>query len=114
MLAPNGDGKYIAGPLDVLCILHRVKTNTYHAAFLTEAIFPGLPIFPPDVNPVHLRSQFHHTEGAPDLAGALVHLEEMATKILVPETNIWREPKPWDGEPFTRLVENWLPKETPT
>lgn len=109
MLIANGDGTYTAGPLDVMFVLHDVAHGTYHAAFFEEAPMPGPIADATEVEVVRLRSKFHHTAGAPDLAGAQVHLDEMLTKITVPESNFWRDHVvAWDGELGVTLLEaNW-------
>lgn len=109
MLIRHDDGTFTAGPLDVLCILHYVEAGTYHAAFFEERPPPGPP--EPDFRKlkiVRLRSKMHHTTGAPDLDGANTHLDELATKIKVPDENLWRDPIEWDGTQGIVLVrDNW-------
>jgi hypothetical protein len=110
----NGDGTYTAGPLDVLMILHDMRANTFHAAFFEEAPMPGPVQDVKDVRVVRLRSKMHHTAGASTLDAARVDLAEIAQKIQVPDSNIWRDhsPYPWDGQPgIVLFVENWLPAE---
>ena len=109
MLIDNGDGTHTAGPLDVLCILHDPVANRYHVAFFEEKPWPGPVPEPEDVKIVRLKSRMHHTEGAPDLEGALVHLDELAASIKVPPENVWREPQTWDAEQVAAvwLVPNW-------
>lgn len=97
MMIQDGD-KVIVGPLDVAVILHDVTTGRYHAAFFEDHPLPGPVLAAEDVGLVRLKSKMHHTEGAPDLAGALVHLDAMVDKMVIPIENIWREPEPWDGQ----------------
>ena len=108
MLIRNDDGTFVAGALDVLLILHNTVTNTYHSALFIEAPMPG-PRQPVESMPlVRLRSQMHHTVGAPDLEGARKHLDELAERISVPDGNKWTEPVEWDGElGITLIVSNW-------
>lgn len=108
MLLANGDGTYTGGAFDVLCILHNVETDTYHAAIFLERPMPGPVLSVENTKIVRLMSKGHHTEGAPTLEEAQKHLDEFAEKIKVPEENIWREPRPWDGSLGIIWVEpNW-------
>ena len=110
MIIDNGDGTYTAGPLDVWCVLRDMTTGRFHAAFFEEKPMPGPVPEVKDVTVVRLKSKLHHTEGAPDLAGALDHLDEMVAKIQVPEENVWREPREWDGQQgIVWLERNWKP-----
>ena len=111
MMIANGDGTYIGGPLDVLMILHHMSANTFHAAFFEEAPMPGPVEDVKDVRTVRLRSKMHHTIGASTLDEARAHLAEIAQKIQVADSNIWRDhsPYPWNGElGIVVFVENWL------
>jgi len=108
MLIANGDGTYIGGPLDVWCILHNVKEGTYHAAFFEEKPMPGPVPDWQDVKVVRLKSKMHHTEGVPTLEEALAQLDEVVPKVEVHPENVWRDPKPWDGEiGIVWAVPNW-------
>lgn len=109
MLIPNGDGTFMAGPLDVLCIL-KAPGGRFHPAFFEEKPFPGpYPERIEDVKMVRLRSVMHHTEGADTLEGALVQIAELARQISVPPTNIWLKPTEWDGRQGVVWVrDNWL------
>lgn len=118
MLIQNEDGTFIAGPLDVLCILHDKKKGSYHAALLEEDPFPG-PV--PDIREtkiVRLKSKMHHTQGASTLEEAKKHLKELSERVKVPEGNIWDNPsdsplKPYlgswsrDDYAFVVVVPNW-------
>jgi hypothetical protein len=108
MLIRKDDGTFIAGSLDVLLILHNTVTNTYHAAVFLEAPMPGPRQPVESMSLVRLRSQMHHTTGAPDLEGARKHLEELSKKISVPDGNKWTDPVEWNGElGITMIVPNW-------
>lgn len=110
MLMPTTDGTFMAGPFDVLCILHRSDLGRFHVCFMEEQAFPG-PYQDrlEGATVIRLRSRMHHTEGAPTLEGALVHLAEMRKKINVLPTNIWLLPREWDGsEGFMWICDNWL------
>lgn len=107
MLINNGDGTHTGGPLDILCILHDVERDRFHAAFAEEMPMPGSVPAVGDMPLVRLKSKMHHTAGAPALEEALVHLDDLAGKIHVPPENVWRDPRPWDGEPFVTIVANW-------
>lgn len=109
MLFQNNDGTHTAGPLDVLAILHDVERGTYHAAFFEESPMPGPIKHVSELEVVRLRSKMHHTGGAPDLAGAQAHLDELAKRIRVPETNVARQKAfAWDGSHGVSIViENW-------
>lgn len=109
MLMPNGDGTFMAGPFDVLCILHNRETLRFHPAFFEEHPFPGPRPEITETKIVRLFSKMHHTEGSPTLEGALIQMGELAQKISVPPTNIWLKPKPWDGDlGVVWVVDNWL------
>lgn len=101
-------GKFIGGPLDVLCILHNINTGRYHAAFFEESPLPG-PV--PDIKNtkiVRLKSKMHHTEGSDTLEGALEHLKKLSEQIEVSEENIWKEPQDWNGDlGIVWLKDNW-------
>lgn len=108
MLAPNGNGTFLCGPLDVVCVLHDVNTGKYHAAFFEERPFPG-PILPvSETKIVRLMSKMHRTDGADNISGALEHMSELAENLGVPEQNRWTDPREWDGEiGIVWLVPNW-------
>src|SRR5436309_1563046 len=107
MLIPNDDGAYIGGVLDVLCILHNVVTDTYHAAFFEESALPGGQDIS-DLNVVRLRSKMHHTEGTTDLESAKKQLKDLANRIKLDSTNITEKPVEWSGElGITLLARNW-------
>lgn len=98
MMIENGDGTFTAGKYDAILILHDVNTGRYHVAFFEEAMFPGGIEANDNLDVVRLKSKMHHTAGADTLEGAIEHLEDMRKKILVPEQNVWREPREWDGQ----------------
>lgn len=110
MLISKGDGSFMTGPFDVLCILHNRETGRYHPAFFEDHPFPGpQPVRIEDVKVVRLMSKMHHTEGASTFEGALRQLADLKHQIDVPVTNIWLRPKPWDGNTgLVWVVENWL------
>jgi len=108
MLMEQGDGTYLGGPLDVLCVLHDAENERYHAAFFEEKPMPGKVRSVEDTPVVRLKSKFHHTEGADNLADALVQLDELSAKIRVDKQNICRAPIPWDGVAgIVWTVPNW-------
>lgn len=108
MMMDNGNGTYTAGVLDVLCILHNVNTNRYHAAFFEECPFPGEVKPIKEMKVVRLKSKMHHTEGSEALEGALEHLKELSEQIIVPIENIRKEPVDWNGEiGITFVWDNW-------
>lgn len=104
----NGNGTFTAGPLDMLCILHDVNTNRYHAAFFEENPLPGKVESVQATNIVRVQSKMHHTEGSDTLEGALEHLKELSQKIILPKENIKNDPIDWDGNlGVVILMENW-------
>jgi hypothetical protein len=115
MLIEQEDGTYLAGPFDVLCILYDPVKNRYHAAFFEEKPFAGPVPEVADTEVVRLKSKMHHTEGATDLEGALLHLDEMVRTIRVPPENIWRKPRTWDADLVAAvwIVPNWRKNPTP-
>ena len=114
MLIKQEDDTFLAGPFDVLCILHDPVADRYHAAFFEEHPLPGPVPDPEHTDVVRLKSKMHHTDGAPDLAGALVHLDELAKSIKVPDENIWTKPFEWDAEQMAVvwLLPNWKKTKT--
>jgi len=116
MLIDNGNGTFIGGPLDVLCVLHNVKANTYHVAFFEEKPMPGPVPDWKEVTAVRLKSRLHHTTGSPTLKEAMEHLDDLASKIEVPPENVWRDVRPWDGEiGVVWITNNWrVTGEDPT
>ena len=97
MMKDNGNGTFTAGGLDVLCILHDVNTDRYHAAFFEEKPLPGKIKSIEETDIVRLQSKMHHASGSDTLDVALKHLKELSEKIIVPEENIKKEPIDWDG-----------------
>jgi hypothetical protein len=110
MLVSKGDGSFLAGPFDVLCILHNRETGRFHPAFFEDHPFPGpRPERFEDIKVIRLKSRMHHTEGATTLEGALRQLADLTKQISVPVTNIWLKPKAWDGDiGLVWVVDNWL------
>jgi len=108
MLLEQEDGRLLAGPLDMMCILHNVHNHRYHVAFFEEHPCGSITdVEHTDV--VRLRSKMHHTAGADTLEGALVHLAEMRQKITIDDKNVITTPIGWDGEiGITWIASNWL------
>lgn len=108
MMIDNGNGTFTAGGLDVLCILHDVNTDKYHAAFFEEKPFPGKAKSIEETDIVRLQSKMHHTSGSDTLNGALEHLKELSEKIIVLKENIKKDPIDWNGEiGITFIWSNW-------
>lgn len=108
MMMDNGNGTFTAGGLDVLCILHDVNTDKYHAAFFEEKPLPGKVKSIEETDIVRLKSKMHHTGGSDTLDGALEHLKELSEKIIVPGENVFNEPIEWDGTiGIVLLWKNW-------
>ena len=111
MMMDNGDGSFIAGGLDVLCILHNVNTNRYHAAFFEEKPYKIQPIEETDI--VRLQCKMHHTSGSETLEGALEELEKLSEKIIISKENIMNTPIDWNGElGITFVCTNWRKTKT--
>ena len=110
MLIKQEDGTYFAGPLDVVCILHNVKTGIFHPAFFEESPLPGPVPTVEDTTVVRLKSKMHHTEGYRTIEEAKVGLAtELRSKIKVPDSNVSEDPVPWDGElGIVWIYPNWL------
>lgn len=98
MMLNNGDGTHTGGPYDVIMILHNVKTNRFHVAFYEEALFPGGVDAETNQGIVRLKSKMHHTAGADTLEEAMIHLEDLRKKLHLPDQNVWKEPREWNGE----------------
>jgi hypothetical protein len=108
MLFERNDNTFDSGSLDVICMLHDVNTDRYHAAFFEEHPMPGGYEANKDLSFVRLKSKMHHTGGADTIEEALTHVEDLKSKIHVPEKNVWLEPKKWDGElGITWVVPKW-------
>jgi hypothetical protein len=88
MLIEQGHGTYVGGPYDVLGIQHTTR-GRYHVAFYEEKPMPGPVQSQPRI--LRLKSKMHHTEGAATFEEALEHLEEMAQKIEMDDSRIWRD-----------------------
>lgn len=108
MLIDNGNNTFTAGGLDMLCILHDVNTDKYHAAFFEESSLPGKIKSIEETDFVRLKSKIHHTSGSDTLDGALIHLKDLSEKIVVPDENVFKQPIEWDGTiGMVLLWENW-------
>jgi hypothetical protein len=107
MMIEQDNGLYTGGPLDVWCILHNVKANTYHFAFRVERPMPGPIGNVEDLSFVRLKSKMHHTAGDATLEAAKDRLKDERKKIAVDDSNVWSDPMEWDGEPFVTVVANW-------
>lgn len=105
MLIPNGDGTFMGGSKDVICILNDSNTGKYHVSFFEEAPFPGEHN---ELSFVRLKSKMHHTQGSETIEGALEHLKDMREKIEIEDNNVWLEPIEWDGsQGLVMTVPNW-------
>jgi hypothetical protein len=108
MLIENGNGTYTAGQGDIICIL-QLPAKTYHVAFFEEHPFAGQikPIQDEDL--LRLKSKMHHTTGSPTLEGAQKHLDDMRTKIILPDSNIVRDRAIKVEDPVSVWVlPNWI------
>lgn len=108
MMIQDGD-KVIVGPLDIVCVLHDVKTGRFHAAFFEEAPMPGPVGDIADLTVVRLKSKIHHTEGAPTLEEALTQMDEtLLAKMTIADENVVRKAINWDGDlGVVLIVPNW-------
>jgi hypothetical protein len=109
LLFGNGDGMLAAGPLDVVLIYHHVEAGTYHPAIYLDRPMPG-PVVPYDEREmVRLRSDQHHTEGAPTLEAAKALVAELRLQLKVEDSNVDVDhPLPWDGRlGDVLIVPNW-------
>ena len=97
MLIPHGEG-YMCGPYDAIVILHDVAKGTFHSTFFEEHPMPGPIKTPIEGDPLKLLSKTHHTEGSPNLEGALKHAEALAAQIGMKDGSVIKEPVPWNGE----------------
>lgn len=110
MLLAKGDGTHIAtSSADLFCILHDKKAKRFHVAFFEESPMPGPIREVKDLEVLRLKSRMHHTEGAPTLKEAKVHLAELRRKIEVSDLSVLEEPLPWDGQVGIVLLSvNWV------
>ena len=87
MLINNGDGTFILGPADIICI-YRLPDGRYHLAVLEERPMPG-PIKPiEELSFIRLKSSMHHTSGAETIQGAQEHIAELRKKVKIEDANI--------------------------
>jgi hypothetical protein len=107
MLIPNKENTFVGGPADVICIL-KLPTGRFHVAFFEEHPMPG-PVKPIAELPfIKLKSNMHHTGGADTLEGAKQHLNELRTKIQLPDANVLDEIAIEVKDPIlVWLVQNW-------
>jgi len=110
MLLSNGDGTYVAGPFDLMGVLHDRATGRYHACVWEEKPLPGGEQL---TSTVRLKSKMHHTEGAKTLEAALAHVESLRKKVMIADVNVWTRPDqvyPVDGKQgfvTVRIERNW-------
>jgi len=115
MMINNGDGTYMGGPLDIVCILHNTRTGIFHPAFFEESPLPGPMLSVEETEIVRLKSKMHHTGGYPTIEEAVKGLEELRSTIKVDDRNSCKEPIPWDGEVgIVWVFPNWKRNETGT
>ena len=109
MLIKREDGNYDCGPLDVICILHDVEKDSYHAALFLESPMPGPLQSIDETKMVRLKSKFHRTEGADSLEGAQAHVTKLREQFIIEDQNVIDDKAvPWDGElGIVWLTENW-------
>lgn len=108
MLLDNGDGTYMAGPLDVICILQDEDTGRFHAAFFEEHPLPGPVESVEETSTVRLFSRMHHTGGADTLEGAKAHFQQLRNTIQIEDANVSDEPISWDGQlGIVWMFPNW-------
>lgn len=110
MLISNGDDTFLAGPLDVICILNDETTGRFHPAFFEENPLPGPVVNVDQTSVVRLKSKMHHTVGFEKLEDAVKNVsDDLGAKIKVPVTNICLEPIMWDGHiGIVWICSNWL------
>lgn len=98
----------IGGALDAIIVLHNAITDTYHAAYFTEAPMPG-PLVPIEkLDTVRLKSRMHHTAGAPTIDEARVHATALQVETELADANVLPDLVEWDGElGVVLLVPNW-------
>ena len=109
MLVSNGDGTYLGGPLDVICVLQDETTGLFHACFMEEHPMPG-PVVPAnEVTVVRLKSKMHHTTGAWTFEEGVEQARELAASIHLADENLMLDaPWEWDGAPaLVRIIPNW-------
>lgn len=107
MLIRNDDDTFTSGPLDAIFVLRDTKTRRLHVCFAEWHQPPGPPQDFDRMPYVRLKSKMHHTAGAADLDECKVMLADLRKKISLPDSNVFAEPRDWDGEPFVATVVNW-------
>lgn len=108
MLIEKGDGTFTGGQGDVLCILE-LPEGTFHAAFSEEHPMAGQvkPIAEEDF--LRLKSGMHRTEGSKTLKEEQLKLDEMRTKIEIPDNNVIRDKAIKVDDPVSVwVVPNWI------
>lgn len=108
MLIDNGNKTFTGGEADIICIL-KLPTHTFHAAFFEEHPLPGEPK-PIKKEPLlRLKSKMHHTTGSETLEGAQTQLDDLRSRIILPDTNIIRDRAiKVDDAVNTLVLPNWI------
>lgn len=108
MLIEKGDGIFVAGEADVLCIL-KLSSETFHVAFFEEHPMLG-PIKPiKDSEFIRLKSKMHHTSGASTIAEAQEHLKKLREKIEISDNNVVSDEAIAVKDPVcVWVVGNWI------
>ena len=113
MLIPKGDGSFLGGPADVICIV-KVPTGTFHVSFWEEHPLPGPICSVEDLEFIQVKSKMHNTKGAVTLEEALVELDDLRKKIELPDHNIVRNYVFEVDDPFVnRCLPNWIAQKVP-
>lgn len=114
MILPKGGDErgHFGGPLDVLLIQHDLTTGRYHPAAYEEKPMPGPIRQVSEMTTVRLKSKMHHTQGFGTLEEARQYLlDDLATKIEVPEGNVWPDEerlRPVEAAgPDVLILPNW-------
>lgn len=107
MLLEKGDGTFVGGPADIICIL-KLPDGKFHAAFFEEHPLPG-PVKPiSELSMLRLKSKMHHTAGADTLEGAQQHLRELRAWIVLPDANVLADTPIEVNDPLSVwVVPNW-------
>lgn len=103
----DGSGTYLGGPADVAMIVQ--IGERFHVCFLEEYPLPGQSQPVEELAVIKLKSKMHHTVGAATLEEAQAQLDDLRTKIELPDANIIRDRAIAMNDPVSVMfLPNWL------
>lgn len=108
MLIDQGDGTFLAGPADIMCILG-LPSGKFHVAFFEEKPMSG-PVRPiEELAVIRLKSKMHHTQGASTLEGAREQIRELRERIVITDGSVMTDEVITVEDPVsTWILPNWI------